>query len=250
MAISQVVGQAGKGLGDNATTVDRAFGSNVSSGSLITIVAIKWATTGSTDAYIAADCIKQAGTATISTPTLDKQFELTDGGDKYSVGIFSCLVTGAGSLTLRIQGMVAGSYSVLFTDEWTGTWDASRVDGTPAATGSATNSQTAANSGNTTSAGAALFIGGLAANASTSGYTMTAGNSFTNASTETDGTAHWVGAYAYRTVGAGTTTAAAWTIGSANQGWVAGVVAYKEASGGGGGAVQRKNSFMRLGVGR
>jgi hypothetical protein len=233
MAISQVATQVGKAVGDNTTGVQRAFGSNVSLGSLITIVAGKWATTGSTDAFIAADCIKQAGTATIDTPTLDIQFEVTDGGDRYSIAVYSCLVTGAGSLTMRVQGAVAGSYLFLFTDEWSGTWDASRIDGTPAATGTATNSQTSASSGDTTSTAAALFIAGLCSNAGNSGYSMTALNSFTKAAEETDGSAHWVGAYGHRVVGSGSTLPSAWTIGSANQGWAAGIVAYKEATGGG-----------------
>ena len=237
MAISQVASQADKAVANNTTGVQRAFGSNVSAGSLVTVVCAKWVTSGSTDAFVAADCIKQAGTATIDTPTLDKQIEIVDSGDRYSIGIFSCLVTGAGSLTMRVQGATAGSFLALFTDEWAGTWDSSRVDGTPAATGSATNSQTSASSGNTTSAGAALFVAGLAMNTSTASFSMTPGNSFSIGAQEQDGTANEVAAYAYRVVASGSTLPGAWTIGSTNAGWAAGVVAYKETAGGGGGLI-------------
>lgn len=236
MAIAHVSGQSGKAVASTGTGVQRAYGANVATGSLVTIGCIKYNSSG--DTFVAGDCIKQAGTATIDTPTLDHQRQFSDGdGGVIDVGAWSAIVTAGGSLTLRVQGALASTYLTLFTDEFSGSWDASRVDGTPAGNSSATNGQSAASSGNVTTASAGLIVGYLAISTASSGFVMTQDAAFTEIASEQDGTTNMVAEGIYRIVGSGTTDDASWVIGTGNVGWGAIAVAYKEASGGGGGIV-------------
>jgi hypothetical protein len=230
MTIAAVASQAGKGLGDNATSMTKAFTNPVSTNSLIVIGAVKYP--GTSDVFLAADCTKSAGTATIGAITLDKQFQISNGASSFiALGIWSCVVTAGGTLTLQIAGMPSGSYGAVFTDEYTGSFDSSRVDGTPAQGGSYTASQTAASSGNVTTAGAGLIFGVLGVDTSSNPFAMTEDGAFTSVADETNGSAHMVGEAIRRVVTTGTTDAADWTIASSNAGWAAIAVAYKEVAG-------------------
>jgi hypothetical protein len=244
MTIAAVSSQAGKGLGDNATSMTKAYTNPVSTNSLVLIGAVKYP--GTSDVFLAADCTKSAGTATIGTVTLDKQYQITNGASSFiALGIWSCLVTAGGTLTMQIAGMPSGSYGAVFTDEYTGSFDSSRVDGTPAQGGSYTASQTAASSGNVTTAGAGLIFGVLGMDTSANPFSMTEDGAFSPVASETNGSSHMVGAAIRRIVTTGTTDAADWVIGSSNAGWAAIAVAYKEVAGG---QVMRPVSGMNGGM--
>jgi hypothetical protein len=177
MAIAAVGSQAGGTNANNATSVSRAFGSNVSVGSLIIVVGMKFSP--SNDAYVAGDCTKSAGTATIGTVALDHSSNITTGGTNHAaVGIWSAIVTGAGSLTMQTAGAAAGSFLLIATAEFSGSWDASRLEAGVSNAGTGADSDAAGTSGDATSAGAALFIGGLSLETN-SGGTITPDAAFT-----------------------------------------------------------------------
>lgn len=227
MTIAAVSGQSGGATGTGAS-ISRAFGSNVSVGSLLTIIG--WRYEPATEAYVAGDCTKSAGTATIDTPTLDASLNLSDGdGNWMQVGIWSCLVTGAGSLTMQVAGGTGTGAPSIATHEFTGSWDSGRVDGTPSTNSTTTNDTTNAHSGDTTSTGAALFIGGLVVSQLSTTISVTPDGAFTQIYEYEAGGTSEVGSAIYRIVGTGTTDRAEWTIATGSTGWCAGVVAYKEA---------------------
>lgn len=234
-AIAAVAGQAGKAVTSPGTSVSRAFGSNVQANSLVVWGVVKYNTTS--DPIVVADCTKSAGTSTLGTITLDRQTEVSDsGGGKVAVGICSAIVTGAGSLTVQVGGALSGSYMLLISDEYTGSFDSSRAEATNAGS-NATFGSTAASSGNVTTAGAGMIWGMLGLDSGDNPATMTQDAAFTEVATETNGSANILGEAIRRIVTTGTTDAADWTVTGSNAGWAAVAVAYKEASGGGGGTV-------------
>lgn len=218
---------------DNATSATKAFASNVTSGNLILIGCSRYAAGGNT-AFVAADCTKSAGTATIGTVTLDKQSNVAS-ANPTQAGVWSVPVTGSGSLTIAVAGP-AGSYFTMAIGEYSGTdVSGSRIDGTPSSN-TATTGTNPVTSGTTTSTGDALFFGVAATDYADNTYTPTPGNSFTNIGVEGDGSAHQTGIIARRIVtGAATTGLSESLAGSGTlNGWAAVVVAYKVAGGGGG----------------
>lgn len=230
MAITAVGTQAGGNSGDSSATVERAFGSNVAVGNLIVVMGCK-SDLGS--AFAAGDCTKSAGTATIGAITLDVSLsvDLLGGIGARRMGIWSAIVTGAGSCTMRLTG-AAATYWVLGTMELhsdAGGFDASRVEATN--TGSNTTDNTlSALSGNATSAGAAIFCGAVVSESTVSGaVAFTPDAAFTQVFEQEDGSVHLVGSTIYRIVASGTTDSADWTVGTSNAGYVAGVAVFKEA---------------------
>lgn len=232
MTIAAVGGQAGKTTDPTfaLTSLSRAFGSNVSTGSLITVIGFK--ETDASTVWSAGDCTKLSGTATIGSVSLDKALTVNvEGGDYVSVGIWSALVTSSGSLTMQIAAS-GGSYRglTIITDEYTGTFDASRLE-TSASSSTTSDSQTTASTGNATSAGGALFVGGFC-DYSANNTAIGQDAAFTVIAEEENGASFLRGSAIRRIVTTGTTDSADWTMDSSNFGWVACLAVYKEAGGG------------------
>ena len=222
MTIAEVSAQRGGGTFDNVSQLTYAFPSNVTAGSLIVVAAPAFRSDSSL--YSAGDCTKSAGTATLSTFTLDKQ--QSDTVDSGFNAVWSAIVTGSGSLTVAIA-VPTGSYGVIAADEFTGNWDNTRVETSNGATTIADSTPT---SGNATSVGAALFFGSVAVhNSSNDG--LTPDTPFTNIYSEIDGSTHVVGGAIFRIVSSGTTDEAGWTLTAAPVQAEALVVIYREAAG-------------------
>lgn len=219
MTIAHVASQGASATATNATSVSCAFPGNVTAGSLILIMV--GSEKFSIDDSVAGDCTKSSGTATIDTPTLDAQVQI---GNNYWAVLFSALVTGTGSLTMQVAGFPASTNMAMYVDEFSGTWDATRVEDND--TRGDNNGVIAPISNNMTSAGAALFIG----IARDSAGTFTVSADYTAVAAEVQQT-HAI----YRIVTGGTTDAVEWTapIGGS---WALSSAVYKEAAGGGGGA--------------
>lgn len=217
---SQKTGAAAAGP---ASSVALTFPNNVTAGSLLTFVVT--ASVGTTsDAPVAADLTKTSGTATIGTVSLDLVDTRLIGGVYYlHAAIYSVLVTGSGSLTMTYANVANATYFIA-GDEYTGSWDSTRVEDTA----SAQATSTAPSSGDATSAGAALFIGaqGMATGALAG---MTPDAAFTQIAENEGSSTQVQGSAISRIVSSGTTDAASWT-NDVNQEWLALVVAYKEAS--------------------
>lgn len=246
--IAAVASQAGKASGDATTGVSRAFGSNVSVGSMVLVICSRYTTHGS-DPYIAGDTTKSAGTATIGTVSLDKNYEIDDGDAAHiQVGIWSALVTGAGSLTMQCAGGASDDYITMASDEYTGSFDGSRVEDTDQG-GSGSNGQTSAATGTLTSAGAGMFVGGIVIDGGANPTTMTRDGAFALIAEETNGAVHIPGSFIRQIVGSGTTDAVEWGTISGQNGWAAAGVVYKETGGGGGGTTNAGRRSL-LGVGR
>src|SRR5262245_54821447 len=81
--------QSGGTSTPNSTTGSRAFGSNVTTGNKIFILAFRYADT-SDDAFIAGDCAKSAGTATISAVSLVAEENVSYNGTQFiNAGIWA-----------------------------------------------------------------------------------------------------------------------------------------------------------------
>lgn len=236
--------QGGGALGDDTNAVTRAFTTNVTAGSLIVVKGTKVTITD--DQFVAGDCTKSAGTATIGPVSLDVVAHVNYEGPGYlDVGIWSAIVTGGGSLTMRVAGN-SGDYLMLVSEEWSGSWDGDRVEDTASATTASNN--TSASSGNATSAGAAMFAGALAVSNNGGMHTITPDGAFTQVFEEQDEDLHTVGSAIYRVVGSGTTDSADWSL-SNNLGWAAVLAVYKEVSSGGGfQAAWARGSNVLIGV--
>lgn len=223
-----IVGGQSAGNAASATSVSLAYGSDVSTDSLLVIVGSKVST--DTGGFSAGDLTKTAGTATITTLTLDTSVTVDAVQGKSSTGIWSAIVTSGGSLTLQLAGVGANPGAHIALSEFTGDWDASRLE--DSATGSNAADNTNAATANATSAGAALFIGG-AETFYISTVTMTEGGAWTVIA-ETEGTSAGTSdaAAIYQIVGTGTTDAADWTL-TNNLGWSGAEAIYQEAAAGG-----------------
>jgi hypothetical protein len=222
-------GQKGGATANSTTLVARAFGSSVEKNSLILIMGAKQ--TPSSDAFVVGDCTKSAGTATIDTPVLDSSIQLaeTSGTPQwFSAGVWSCLVTAAGSLTMQVGGSVAGSFLTIGTDELLGRWGAARLAGSNSSS-TDTDNTASANTGNATAAREALYAACLSVASGTDPYTMTPES------------LEWSVVYEQRAAATNlpsshinmvTVTGAVrrgfWTITNTNTGWAAAVAAYQE----------------------
>ncbi|HEY6643665.1 hypothetical protein [Povalibacter sp.] len=246
MTIAEVSANRGGTNANNTTSISRAFSQNVATGSLVIVVGMRFS--GSQDAYLAADCTKSAGTATLGTIQLDRvqSIDLGTTNDEWvSIGIFSAIVTSGGSLTMQLGGAPSGSYHLIGMDEFTGNWDSSRAESGNVG-GTESDGQTSASSGNATSAGAALFVGGLNVNSNV-GVSITPDGAFTTIFEDESG-ANNLGSAIFRLVSSGTTDAAEWTIGNPNFGWAAALQIYKEAAGGGSGSLITRDRNMNGGM--
>jgi hypothetical protein len=183
----------------------------------------------SADAFVVGDCTQTAGTATLGTIALDKTNGGADGSVYGYAGVWSAIVTGSGTLTMQVGGAVAGSYLLIATEAFNGSWDAARVE---ASNGTDSDTSSPVSTGDATSAGAGLFVGAMQ-NSSASASTITQDAAFTLIYENETGTDD-NGSAIYRIVGTGTTDAAEWTSTSLSVGF-ASLVVYKEAAGGGGG---------------
>lgn len=220
---------------NNATSVSNAADINVTAGQLLVIWGMKYSPTA--DPFVAGDCTKLSGTATIDTPTLDRLDGGVYGGVTCSyAAVWSCIVTGSGTLRMQVGGALNNSFMNIATEAFNSaasTWDSSRVEAVNSAF-QATDNQTPAASGNVTSVGGALFVGGLSL-ASASAMTITPDGAFTQVYEEENGAVSNTGSAIYRIVTGGTTDQAEWTVPTTgNFGWAAVAVVYKEVGGGGG----------------
>lgn len=211
--------QAGGAIADATSPITYALPNNVSVGQLV-VVTVSASGTGT---FVAGDCTKSAGTATVGTIALDRQ---QNNATDQHCGVWSMLVTGAGSLTVAVA--TGGAFSIIGVQVYDGNWDGTRLE-----TGNGANGTTGTtpSSGNATSAGAALFVGALAVGNSAV-VTLTEDGNWTSIFESLDGTAHEVGEIIDRIVSTGTTDDANWTINIAPTNTAAIVVVYKEIAGG------------------
>lgn len=220
-------------LNNSAGPITFSLGS-VTAGQMIWVAAGKYSP--SADAFAAGDCTKNAGTATIGAITLDNSAGGSTGGAAYSyTGQWSCLVTGTGTLTMQVSSGASGSYWLIAAEAFNGSWDANRVEHAPTGVLNTDDLLASLGTGNGTSAGAALFCGGISINTNET-TTLTADGAFTVAYEHEAGTSDGVGSFAYRIVSTGTTDEGAWSWtpvlnGGANgEGASACLVVYKESS--------------------
>lgn len=225
-------GLAGGTPADNTTNVARSVGS-VSVGQMVVFGVAVLNVSGADDNFAAGDLTKTAGTATIDTPQLDAQFggQIGGGPEWLRVGIYSCLVTGAGTLTLTHAGAPSGSYLWAGSEAYNGSWDSSRFEDS-AGGFDATNNAASASTGNMDSAGGALFVAILSAN-NGSGLTFTPDAAWNALAAETSA-AHIMGSLIDRIVTGATTDAGDWTFTALDNNGYAGTafggVVYKEVS--------------------
>lgn len=215
---------------DNATSASKAFSGNVTAGNLVIVQCWRY-NGGANTAFLAANCTKTAGTATIGTITLDKQSNV-GGSNPCQSGIWSVPITGTGSLTMAVAG-AAGSFFGLTVGEYSGLdVSGTRVENTNAST--ATSATTPGVTGNAASANGGLLCACIAVDTSNATSAMVVGNSFTKLFQATDGSTHQVGESDRRILSSGVTTQGTWTIVTLGLlGWAACIVAYKIAGGGG-----------------
>lgn len=187
---------------DNATSIVLAFLSNVTVGNIIQIGISKYSP--SSDAPIVGDISKSAGTCTLGSFAMDKTNTGTT--NFFYTAIFKAEVTGTGSCTITVGGAPAGSYwniTIIESNSTLGVMTLENTNGASAGTG-------APDSGNVTSAGAALFFGVLTTDI-TAVTTHTIDAAFTLVYEQEDGLNHLGGASGYRIVSTGTTDSASWS---------------------------------------
>lgn len=227
MSITSVGSQAGGVTQDNANAVTRAFGVNVTAGNRVVVIAAK--SIAAHRAFIAGDCTKSAGTATIGAITLDATASYNDtagpSGVWLDVGIWSAPVTGSGSLTMRVAGD-AGTYWVFATDELNSSLGSNQISvGT---TSSGSDDGGGPDSGNITPASFdAAIIGGMCTG-TTGAEFHTPDAAFTTIYEEEDGSSHATGAVIRRVLTTGSDSAS-WTL-PVTVSWVAAAVAYIESA--------------------
>lgn len=196
----------------------------VTAGSLISVRISAFFTSPT---FVASDCTKNSGTATIGAVTLDR----TQADANEQAGVWSAIVTGSGTLVMAVA-TPAGTYGATAIDEFSGSWDSTRVE---AVNSAQFTTSTSPSSGNATSAGAAVFVSALAVDVSAVITATPGGSGWATTFGGLDGTAHAVGTFGYKVAGSGGTEAASWTItGGTPVTSSAIIVAYKEAGGGGG----------------
>lgn len=228
MTIAAVSGQNG-GAAGAVTTQTSAFGSDVSADSLVVVLAAQL--NGDNEGTFAdGDCTQSAGTASLGTIALDENNQIDTGEVFLRTGVWSAIVTTGGSCTMQVSAGNTPSKLHVHRHEFTGSWDASRVEDSSSAA-SATE-DLSPDTGSMTSAGAALFIGILGAG-DNSNITITDGADYTEiADTAVEGSGP--DSYTqsqYRIVSTGTTDEVDWTIDNSFGQGASGVV-YKEAAGG------------------
>jgi hypothetical protein len=218
VTITAVGGQQGGVTVDGSATATRAFPSNVALGNLVVVMATR-NNIGNT-AFAAGDCTKSAGTATLGTITLvtDVNFDI-GGGNIDQVGIWVAKVTGAGSLTMAVNGTSVSAFMVMSTAEF-----ASDLGWGPNIEASSTGTQasdgtTSWATGNMTSAAGALFLGHVGGDGS-SNISLAPGTGWTTIYNESD-PVHTTGLSQYRITGVKLSDAANGSIANTNLGWLA-----------------------------
>lgn len=212
----------------SANTASRTLGSNVAVGDLVVVALAGYCYLGSNVSPTAGDCAKSGGTATIGSFTLDRYEKVWENSSVTWYGIWSAVVTGAGSLTVTVSVTGGGIYGPVSAMAFTGNWTSDRVEAVNSSQ-SLTNDQTSIDSGNVTSAGPALFVvcGGFGGGSNVS-FSMD--GAFTNVYTDGDNANNQAGSIGYRIVTGGTTESGSWTMGTPTDNNVGIIVAYKEGS--------------------
>lgn len=221
---------------DNAAAAVHASDITVTAGNRVVVIACK-GFVGTHRAFVAGDCTKSAGTATIGTITKDNPATFVndsagDSGAQLDVGIWSASVTVGGTLRMSVAGD-ASTYWVYALCE------IHSPNGVPnvGANNSGSNAgSTTPDSGSVTPAAYDAFLaGGMTVGESVNVVGLiTPDGAFTALTEQEDGGAHQTGAIEYRIMSSGSDSAS-WTL-SLTKGWCAAVVAYTEPAGGGGGA--------------
>jgi hypothetical protein len=208
--------------GGDSSAISQAFGSNVQAGSLIVV---QGAFYEESDTPVAGNCTKSAGTATISTPTLDS-YRIGGGSPTSNLAMFSARVLTGGSLTMQVQS-ASGSFrwKAISVAEYGGSWDESRLE--DESNNNYNSSTSTADSGNGTSVGAALFVGSLCVNSPGNPVGWTRDAAFSLASENQDGSTNDI-SQIYRIVSSGTTDSATWTSIGFNTGAMVLLAVYRE----------------------
>ncbi len=219
MTITRVQAPTGVNA-DSASSVSLAFGSNITNGNRIVVMLARYSPTA--DTPVAGDCTKSAGTATIGAFTLDDVQDInTTGTEHIYTAIWSASVTGTGSCTIDVA-LASFNYANLEIAEYNSDVGAITLEdhiGTTGTTG-------AADTGNRTSVGKAVFIGVLNY-VSTGAITITPDAAFSQLYEEENGATHNTGSMIERIVASGTTDSASWTSPTNNK-WAASLAVYKE----------------------
>lgn len=225
MAITVDAAQNSGDFGDNTTLADFPFPNPLTAGRMIVVTGWMWNNGSAFGPFASANCTKTAGTATLDTITLAQEaHRTTSGAFVINVGIWSALVTGSGTCTMQIGTFPAGSFSTIALMEVSTDvgWDSGRLE----ATNSANGSSTTPDSGNGTSLGNAVFVGGQVANFGTNSA-ITPDGAFSTCFESENGAVHQPGSSIYRVVSTGTTDSASWT-NAANDQWAAALAVFKE----------------------
>lgn len=228
MPIARASGQGSGVVGNNVTSVSRAFPSNVATDSLV-LVCLTHYNPPQTD--LDAGPFKSAGTATLGTwqKHADRRVLLGGGSSLVGLGIYSAPVTAGGSLTLGYNSASA-SFITFGTDELTGADLTSTRALSPvgADTGSGSGS-TAVDTGNLTSTGGGIFVGAMTYDGNAGDTTITQDGAF-SLLYEYESWAIMTGSHILRIVTGATTDAASWTLGVARP-WACCASFIKEAVG-------------------
>lgn len=229
-------GNAGGNFADAGGNATYDFGgATLPLGALVVVGGAKY--TEANDPFIAGDCTKSAGTAAISTVTLDRSDGTDMGTNQYGFSaIWSFRITTAGTLTIQVAGDAgSNSYMVIGAECFTTnqSWNDSRQEANNGATNTG-NSISSMSTGNATSAGAALFFGSLALFDQVTTSITGDASFFATPIYEQENVAHQCGSFIYRIVSSGTTDAADWTFnttdGNSANGAAASLQVFKEAA--------------------
>lgn len=232
MAITQVGGQNAGALTDSGTSVSKAFPAALTPNNLVSVVCAKFSP--SNDAFLAGDCTKSAGTATVGSITLDASVNFNYTGANFlAVGVWSCAISSSGSCTIQVGGAAAGSALLLAIDEFTSPNGQITFDTGKTATGTGTSTAATASAAITPSTYNGLIIGGVGT-ATSGATTHTPNSSFTQIFEEENGSLHMTGNAAYQVLTSGSATAS-WGLG-ASVSWAVAAAGYIEPAASTGGA--------------
>lgn len=228
MTISKVVGQAtGVSVANDNNAATKAFPGNITSGNTIFVLGMRYTT--SSKAFVAGDCTKSAGTATIGSIALDSATEYNvSAGNYLQIGIWSASVTGTGSATMQLAAGGGGSYQIMAIDEAHSDVGAiSFVAGSNKAGSGATGAPATASGSSTTNA---IFMAAVAT--ITSGATThTPGLTYSQIYEEEDGASYQTGNAEYKIVTGATSSTADWQAPTTVP-WAAALAVYQEPAAG------------------
>lgn len=225
ITVSQSIGASA----DGASSIVKATASNVTAGNRLVICVGKY--NNNADAPILADISKSAGTCTLGAFALDKV--ITGTTNFFYVAIYSAPITGSGSCTITVAGGDADCYWNITLIEIASSLGVPEIENTNGASGA---KAAAIDSGNVTSAGAAIFVGALTTDI-TAVVTHTIDGAYTLVFEQEDGSNHLGGAFGYRIVAASTTDSASWSAPNSGSGanytaWSVALAVYKDPAAG------------------